>query len=106
METLPLQEQLAAISASQMLVGLHGAALFWLVVLGHCGTLFEYTTDFGKDPHYVRLSTLAGVRYRSVGGLNKTAPRSAVNAARAGAEVKDAMAFFRECSAAMLAGSR
>ena len=104
MESLPLLEQLAAVSAAQMLVGAHGAALFWLLVLGNCGTLFEFST--GNDGHYMRLAKFSGVRYRSVKALNHSSAKFAGDAARARKEAADAVEHFNACSPWVLAAAR
>ena len=63
-QTSSLTEQLKAVAASQLLIGAHGAALFWLIVLPLCGAVFEFGT--GADHHYQMLASYVGIRHRYV----------------------------------------
>ncbi len=65
MENSSLIEQLKAVAASQLLIGAHGAALFWLILLPLCGAVFEFGT--GADHHYRLLASYVGIRHRYVG---------------------------------------
>jgi capsular polysaccharide biosynthesis protein len=62
MGQMALSNQFAAVAGAQMIIGGHGAELFWLILLGDHGTLLEFST-MSDDMHYKHLALYAAVRY-------------------------------------------
>ncbi|KAF4731782.1 hypothetical protein FOZ63_014146, partial [Perkinsus olseni] len=58
---MKLQQQLEVAANTDVLVGVHGAALWWLVLLADCGRVLELGT--GADGHYRNLATFRGISH-------------------------------------------
>ncbi|EER16443.1 conserved hypothetical protein [Perkinsus marinus ATCC 50983] len=58
---LELQKQLETAANTDILLGVHGAALWWLIMLPDCGQILELGT--GADGHYRNLAAYRGVSH-------------------------------------------
>ncbi|KAF4647157.1 hypothetical protein FOL47_005015, partial [Perkinsus chesapeaki] len=56
---MTLEEQFEVIANTDLLVGAHGAGLFWLILLPRCGRVLELGT--GADFHYQRLAKYSAI---------------------------------------------
>eukprot|EP00434_Breviolum_minutum_P024877 symbB.v1.2.021970.t1/scaffold1899.1/size238565/6 len=96
-QTSSLTEQLKAVAASQLLIGAHGAALFWLIVLPLCGAVFEFGT--GADHHYQMLASYVGIRHRYVGpGFSHGSPRIVADVKATIHQLKKERVQLQQCS--------
>ena len=96
-QTSSLTEQLKAVAASQLLIGAHGAALFWLIVLPLCGAVFEFGT--GADHHYQMLASYVGIRHRYVGpGFSHGSPRIVADVKATINQLKKERVQLQQCS--------
>ncbi|KAF4666465.1 hypothetical protein FOZ61_009723, partial [Perkinsus olseni] len=58
---MKLLQQLEVAANTDILLGVHGAALWWLVLLPDCGRVLELGT--GADGHYRNLATFRGISH-------------------------------------------
>ena len=92
-----LKDQMEAVSQTDILVGAHGAGLFWLLLLPSCGTVLEFGT--GADMHYVHLSVYAGINHAFLGsGTGHSVGKFRVEISTATQEkLQSAIRFVRSC---------
>ncbi|KAF4739947.1 hypothetical protein FOZ62_018706 [Perkinsus olseni] len=93
---MKLQQQLEVAANTDVLVGVHGAALWWLVLLADCGRVLELGT--GADGHYRNLATFRGISHTFIDQrVGHTTREFEWDLKRLDASVTDASSKWHEC---------